>query len=480
MKNNVIMNNFVWKFGERISAQLVTFIVSIILARILSPNDYGAIAILNVFITIANVFVVNGFSSALIQKKKADNLDFSSVFYFSLFFSILIYIILFIASPFIANWYNMPVLSPTLRVLSIRVIIAAVNSVQEAYISRKMIFKKFFWATLGGTITSAFVGIIMAYMGFGVWALVFQYLTNTTIDTIVLWITVKWRPSREFSFLRLKELLSFGWKCLASAMAGAIYDDLRTLIIGKRYSNSDLAYYSKGQQFPQLIMNNINNSISAVLFPALSKLQDEKEHLREVTVLTVQVTSSIIVPLMFGLAAVGDNLIKILLTDKWLPSLPFLKIACIFYLITAIYTAYLQTYKALGRSGLALILELIDSLFGILLIILVYNSGVLSVAIVTIFSRGIAFMACFYFNKKLLNMDIGSQILDISKPILLSIIMYIVITVVDSLEINTLFLLIIEIIVGVMVYMLGAFVIKLPLLKIIKDYFVKRKGLNKL
>lgn len=214
-KTKVISSLF-WKFAERIGAQGVNLIVSIILARLLSPDDYGLVALTTIFITISNVFIEKGFGTALIQKKDADDLDFSSVFYTNIVTSVILYIVIFFATPLIAKFYSNEKLVPVLRVLSITVLISGIKSVQNAYVSRKMIFKKFFISTSIGTVVSAIVGICMAYNGYGVWALVTQQLMNTIIDTIMLWITVKWRPIAKFSFERVKTLFSYGWKMLCS------------------------------------------------------------------------------------------------------------------------------------------------------------------------------------------------------------------------------------------------------------------------
>ena len=214
-KNNIISSLF-WKFAERIGAQGVNLIVSIVLARILAPEDYGIVALVTIFITISNVFIENGFSTALIQKKDADDLDFSSVFYCNMLISIILYIIIFFLSPFVARFYDNMKLIPVLRILAISVLFSGVKSIQNAFVSRKMIFKKFFICTSVGTIASAIIGIWMAYKGYGVWALVAQQLTNTIIGTIMLWITVKWRPKFEFSVSRVKVLFGFGWKMLCS------------------------------------------------------------------------------------------------------------------------------------------------------------------------------------------------------------------------------------------------------------------------
>ena len=205
IKQNVF-SNVIWRFAERCGAQMVQFIVSIVLARLLLPEDYGVIALITVFTTILQVFVDSGLGNALIQKKDADDIDFSTVFYTNIIFCIILYVIIFFCAPIIANFYNNYSLILLIRVLSITILISGIKNVQQAYVSRNLMFKKFFWSTIGGTIVAAIVGILMALNGFGVWALIAQQLTNVTIDTIILWITVKWRPKLQFSFERLKKL----------------------------------------------------------------------------------------------------------------------------------------------------------------------------------------------------------------------------------------------------------------------------------
>lgn len=226
------------------------------------------------------MFVSSGFGQALIQKKDADSLDFSSVFYFSLVFTSLIYLALFLGAVPIANFYNMPILVPVLRVLAISVPIMGINSVQQAYIAREMQFKLFFYATFIGTIISAFVGIALAYSGFGVWALVAQTLTNNIIDTIVLQMSIKWRITKEFSLSRIRSLLSYGWKLLLQSLILQFYASLRSLLIGKFYTTEDLSFYTKGNQFPELISTNIDTGINTALFPVMSKAQDSLERVK--------------------------------------------------------------------------------------------------------------------------------------------------------------------------------------------------------
>ena len=362
MGENKTIQNFIWRFLERCGAQGVTFIVSIVLARLLDPSLYGTIALVTVFTTIMQVFVDSGMGNALIQKKDADDLDFSSVFWFNLCMCIILYILMYISAPLIAAFYKTPELTPIVRVLSLILIISGVKNVQQAYVSRNMLFKRFFFSTLGGTIGAAIVGITMACYGFGVWALVAQMLFNATVDTIILWITVKWRPKKQFSIKRLKQLFSFGWKLLLSSLLDTIYNDLRQLIIGKIYSKDDLAQYNQGKKFPQLIVTNINTSIDSVLLPTMSKAQDNPQVVKSMTSRAIKISTYIMMPFMVGIAVCAEPLVRFVLTDKWLPCILFLRIFCITFAFYPIHTANLNAIKAMGRSDLFLILEIIKKL----------------------------------------------------------------------------------------------------------------------
>ena len=281
MNNGTILSGFIWRFLERCGAQLVGFAVSVVLARILAPEAYGTVALITVITVILQVFVDSGLGNSLIQKKDADDLDFSSVFFANIAVCAALYIALFFLAPLIAGFYDNPELTPYIRVLGITVLVSGVKNVQQAYVSRNMLFKKFFFSTLGGTVAAGAAGIIMALCGFGIWALVAQQVINLSIDTIILWLTVKWRPKRMFSLERLKGLFSYGWKLLVSGLLDTGYAQLCALIIGKKYSPADLAYYNQGQRFPNIIVTNINASIDSVLLPAMSNVNEDKEHVKK-------------------------------------------------------------------------------------------------------------------------------------------------------------------------------------------------------
>ena len=449
--SNKVISGLLWKFSERMAAQIVTFIVTIILARMIAPEDYGAIALITIFITIANVFVVSGFGNALIQKKDADDIDCSSVFYFNIVFSVLIYFIIFLIAPYVAKFYNMDILKPLLRILALKVVLAGVNSIQQAYVSKKMMFRKFFLSTLIGTIVSAFVGVGLAIYGAGVWALVAQQLSNALLDTVILWITVKWRPILKFDFGRVIGLISYGWKILATNLINAIYDNLKNLIIGKKYSSVDLAYYSKGKQFPELFVTNINSAIGSVLFPAMALIQDDKERLKESIRKSIMLSSFIMLPLMAGLFVLADDVVTLLLTDTWSFCVPYLRIACIYLSTYPINTANLQALNAIGRSDYYLKLEVIKRSIGIILILITMNYGVFWIASSDILVTIFAIIINTYPNSKLLNYSLIEQMKDLLPNIIRSVIMGSIVYVINGILNNYIDLILIRLIINTII-----------------------------
>lgn len=469
------ISSLLWKLSERTASQLVNFIIAIILARLLTPSDYGVLAILLVFIAIGDTFVNAGFGNALIQKKNADDLDFSSVFYCSFIFSIFVYIVFYFGAPTIAYFYDMPLLETTLQVLALRIPIAAINSVQQAYVSRNMQFKKIFYSTLTGVGASAILGITLAYCGFGVWALVVQNLSNALVNTVVLFCVITWRPKLIFSFERLKSLFSYGWKILLSGLIDTSYKSLNTMLIGKFYTSIDLAFFENGKKFPLVIVNNINTSISSVLFPALASEKDEivkvKKHVRKV----LQISSYIMWPMMFCLAVCADNIISIVLTDKWLPAVPYLQIACITYGLWPIHTANLQSINAIGRSDIILKLEIIKKTIGIAVLLISIQYDVLTVALSGIVTGIIGTVINSYPNGYLLKYKYHEQINDMFPSFLISALVAGVVVVINYyFGFNrSLFSLVTNIIIFIILYVIFSKILKIQafefLLKEIKN-----------
>ena len=441
-----------WRFMERIGAQGVKLLVEIILARILVPEDYGLIALVTVFINILNTFVDSGFANALIQKKDADDLDFSTVFWFNIAWCIVLYLLLFLASTLIANFYQRPDITPVLRVLGLQLVISGVKNVQQAYVSRTLQFKRFFFATLTGTVGAAIVGIVLARMGYGVWALVGQQLFNVTVDTIILWITVKWRPKRMFSFQRLKNMFSFGWKLLVSALIDKTYNDLRQLVIGKYYSSADLAYYNRGKQLPYLLISNINKSIDSVLFPTMSREQESREKVKSLTRRAIKTSTFFIAPIMMWLAFAGDPLVELVLTKKWLPCVSYMRLFCISYMFYPIHTANLNAIKALGRSDLFLKLEIIKKVVGIIALLITMRISVMAMAYSLLVTSVLSQIINSWPNRKLLDYKYEEQLKDILPHILLAVFMGGFVYCVEFLNLNAIITLIIQVLLGVCIY----------------------------
>ena len=418
-----VIKNFLWRLAERVGAQGVKLLVELVLARILLPEQYGVIAMVAVFITVFNVFVDSGLGNALIQKKDADDLDFSSVFWFNVVWCIVLYGILFLISPLVASFYHREELTLILRVLGLQIVISGVKNVYQAYVSRTMQFRKFFFSTLGGTVGAAVIGITMAYRGYGVWALVAQQLFNVLTDTVILTITVKWHPRRMFSFERLKGLLSYGWKLLLSALLDTLYNEARSLIIGRKYTSEDLAFYNRGELFPQVIAANVNTSIDSVLLPTMSRVQDERDKVRAMTRRAIMTSTYIMAPLMIGIACVGTPMVRLILTEKWMPCVPYLQIFCASMLFFPIHTANLNAIKALGRSDLFLKLEILKKVIGIALILITMHISVLAMALSTLVNSLLCQLINTWPNRKLLDYSYGDQIRDILPNILLAAVM---------------------------------------------------------
>ena len=447
-----VSSNFFWRFAERCGAQGVTFIVQLVLARLLDPDLFGTIALVTVFTTVMQVFVDSGMGNALIQKKNADDLDFSSVFYFNMTICSVLYLLMFLAAPLIAAFYKSPELTPIVRVVSIMILISGVKNVQQAYVTRNMLFKRFFFATLGGTIGAAVIGIALAYFGYGVWALVAQMLFNAAVDTLILWITVKWRPKKMFSLQRLKELFSFGWKLLASSLIDTIYNDLRQLVIGKFYTKSDLAFYNQGQKVPHLVVTNINTSIDSVLLPTMARAQDDPAVVKSMTRRAIKTSTYIIMPIMVGLAVCAEPLVRLVLKEKWLPCVPYLRIFCFSYAFWPIHTANLNAIKAMGRSDLFLKLEIIKKVIGVLLIVITLPISVMAMAYSLLVSSVSGQIINSWPNKKLLNYSYLEQLKDMLPQIGMSVLMGVVVYCVQFMKLGTVLTLVIQVLLGMALY----------------------------
>lgn len=478
MDNAKIIESLFWKLMERGGSQGIQFVIQIILARLLLPSEYGMIAIISVFIALANVFVQSGFNMALVQSKDVEEEDFSSVLYLSLAIAVLLYLLLFFGAVPIAAFYEMPKLVPVFRVLAINLIFGAFQSVQNAVISRNMLFKQLFKSSLGSSLVSGVVGIAMAYAGFGVWALVAQQVVNQLAIILILWLTMSWRPLRTFSLHRVRRLFNFGSKILLSSLLETFYTNVRSLIIGKIYTPSTLAYYNRGEQFPNFIVTNVDSSIQSVMLPALASHQDNRQRVKEMMRRSVVTSSFLIFPMMVGLAVVARPFVSLVLTDKWLPAVPFIQIFCFSYALRPIHTANLQAINALGYSDIFLKLEVIKKINGFLILLITLQFGVYAIALGAAVTSLIASFINAYPNRRLLNYSYQEQVRDISPSIGLSAMMGVVIYSLSLIEMPLLFSLLLQIFVGIVFYFTMAKLLKLEcfeyLLNTLKNLLASR------
>lgn len=463
-------SGFFWKFNEQIAGQLVSFVVSIVLARLLSPKDYGIVSLVNVFIVIASVFVTSGFSASLIQKKDATQLDFSTIFHISLIFSFIIYGIIYLCAPLIGDFYRNTSLVPIVRVFALQLPLSSFNSIQQAYVSRHMAFRKIFVSTTVATILSGIIGIMLAFIGWGVWALVAQTILSTALQTVVLFLEIPWRPKFEFSIESAKELIGYGWKVFGASLLGTFFNELRNLTIGRFYSPANLAYYNRGSRLPELVANNIDSTITSVLFPVLSKHSDDFDKLKSMTRRSIKTSTFIIMPLMFGLAVAAKPVTQILLTDKWLPSVPFMQCLCISAAFGSISNANMQVIKASGRSDILLKLEFIKKPVYLIFLIVSIKINIFAVAISMTMYNVVGMLINVRPNIELIHYSYKEQFKDIFPALSLSIFMALCIFPIQLLSLNPYVELIIEVVMGEIIYLGASFVLKLEPFFYLIDY----------
>ena len=461
IKKNAV-TSVIWKFLERIGAQLVSLVVSIILARILDPTDYSVVSVVTIFFTFANVLISGGLNTALIQKKEADEEDYSTVLHVSVLLSFVIYGVLFFTAPLIAHAYKQDILVLIIRIMGLSLPVTAVKSIWCAYISSNLQFKKFFFSTLGGTAVSAVVGIVLALNGAGAWALVAQQMSNTVIDTCILIATTRIHIVPRISPKKLQVLFRYGWKVFVSSLIGTAYSQIVPLVIGVKYTKADLSYYTKGRSFPELISTTTTNTLSAVLFPTLAKFQNDKEKLLRYTRLFIRVASFVSFPLMLGFLAVSDNFIRVVLTEKWLPASPYIKIFCVACMFDMIHIGNCETIKAMGRSDIYLIMEIIKKVgyFLTIFLFLWLTDTPEALALAFLVCTLIAIVVNAVPNRMLIGYKFRHQLMDLLPNLITAGIECGAVLLVGMLHINDAMLLILQIVTGVAVYLGVSIIIK--------------------
>lgn len=455
MDNNIkskTLSGVLWQFLQKITSQLFSFVVTVILARLLTPADYGVVALACMFNVLVGIFISGSMDAALIQKKDADELDYNTIFYSSLFMSFIIYGVVYFCSPYFASFYHNEQICPVMRVLALTMPIGALAMVQNAIISRQMAFKKYFTASIVGQVVSAIIGILMAYQGFGPWALVAQQMVSSVTNTLVMFCIVRWYPKLMFSWNRFKILFNFAWKKTASSFIGTLCDQLKGYLIGFKYTAADLAYFNRGEGLPQLFGTNISGTVNTVLFPALSKLQGDKEAVKRGMRRAMMVSSYILSPIFLGLAAVSDKVIPLLYSAKWTPAIPFMQLACLTGVVISLNNANLQSIYAIGKSGEVLKLEFYKKPVMILLIFIGLYFGPIGIsAAMLLYSIYVLFMNT-QPNKKFLDYALREQVNDIKAGLLLSIIMGILVFLIGLMISNIYMALVVQVAFGAMFY----------------------------
>ena len=457
-----MVSNVIWKVLERFGVQGVQFIVQLILARILEPEHYGMLSIMIIFTTFANVFIQYGFNTSLIQNKDVTDEDYSSVFWVSLGIAIIMYFLLFVSAPLVAEFYGMPDIVNPFRAISLMIIPGALNSVQTAKVSREMNFKKVFFSNISGIIVSGAVGIAIACMGGGFWALVAQSLLNVTVACVVMLFTVKWHPQFVCNLKRVNELFLYGWKILSTHVISLIYQNLSNMFIGKKYNADILGFYNRGRQFPMFIINAIDGTIQSVLLSAMSALQNDKKEIKRLMKDSVAVSSYVNFPIMIGLACVAEPLVSIVLTDKWLPCVPYIQIFCISLILCPLDTTNSQVINSMGRSDIFLKIEIIKKIFSTITLIaaiLCFDSPI-AVAMANIINICISCALNIYPNKALIDYSYLEQFRDIIPYLIMSLIMCVCVNLVSILELNAFLLLCAQVLTGICVYLILSFLFK--------------------
>jgi len=471
-----VLSGLFWQMMETIAVNGVQVLIYLMLARLLIPEDFGVVALVVAFVTVSNLLVNSGLGTALIQSKQVDETDYSTVLYFSLFMSCALYLLIFITAPLVAAFYNKPVIVSVLRIYSISIILFAINGVQRSILLRELQFKKMFLVGAIPVFLAGTISIAMAILGFGVFAIVFNNVLLGLFGTIAFWIVMKWKPKLVFSINRLKELFTFSYKLLLANMIETAYASLYPLIIGKAFSTSLLGYYSNGSKIPNLVTSSINASITSVTFPIYSRSQDDKEKLKLMVRQSIIVSNFVIFPIMALLAAVAKPLVTLVLTEKWLPSVPYLQLFCVVYGLHHQHNINLQAISAIGRSDVFLRYQIIKKIIGITLLICTLPFGIIAIVIGQVLTAVISVIINMRPNVMWLNYSVTEQLIDFLPYLSISIIMFGGVHIISMLDFGALITLMLQTIAGVFLYISMAFAFKLKgLQSIIEIISLKNK-----
>ena len=461
ISRSLVIKSLAWKFLEKMGTRGISFVISVVLARLLAPHEYGLIAMISIFFAISGTLIEGGFGSALIQKKNATNIDFSTIFYVSLSSAFLLYSILYICAPLIASFYNQPILSTIVRVSGLSLFLGAINSVQGAYLSKNMMFRKSFLCNIISTVLSGIIGITMAYKGYGVWALVSQSLFAGVFNTLYMWFAIGWRPQLVFSFQSLKELFGFGSKILITSLIISLFKNIRGLVIGKMYAPAMLAFFEKGKSMPNLIISNLSSTIQGILFPVLSNSQDDKAKVKSILKRSIKTSALLVFPCITLLFVTARPLVILLFTEKWLPTVPFLQIFCLAYIILPIQSANMQVVQSLGRSDLTLKIETIKKILELIIMVISFTISVEAVAWGIVIYNYVCLFINLYPNRKLIKYSYHEQISDILPNLIAAFCMGLFVYFLIYLPLSSFVIIVLQVIGGLLFYSAICYVFKI-------------------
>lgn len=469
-----ILAGLFWQYFQRIANQLVHFVVSIILARLLLPEDFGLVALIGFFITVSNIFIDSGFGNALIQRKTIDELDTSSVFYTNLLIGLFFYMLLFIISPIMARYYDLPSLCNLLRVQALQIILMAFYCVQNAMLVRSMKFKINFYVNFVAVVIPAIVGITLAYNDYGVWSLVFSQLSMQFVCCLGLWLLVRWRPKLIFSFDRLKKLFGYSSRILGGSLLHVVYNNVYNLVIGKQYSSTQLGFYNRGQLIPTIIIDNAANTINGVMFPALSSIQDDKERFLSVVRKMVSIVAFIVFLIVSLLLPLSSNIISLLLTDKWLPCVPFMQIVCLTVCFTPFILINSTILTSMGESDKYIKSTVVSKILSVILIFVASFFGIYYMVGAGCVAAVLTVIITSYWNNKIINYSRMMFLQDILPSMLLGCTSACLVYFVTLLKIYSFIILLLGGTVGVIFYLSVAYFFKFRQIKTFVEIFRKK------
>ena len=471
------INGMLWQFLQKVSGQLVSFVISVILARILAPTDYGLVALAGMFLGLLGIFSNGGLGPALIQQKHVDEEDYNTMFVTQLVVASFLYVIVYFLAPTFAGFFdsvNQEQLVAIIRVMALTMPLGALSGVQGSVVTRRLMFKWYFYTNFVSLGVSATIGLYMAYHGYGAWALVGQSISSTVTSTLVIFCLLDWHPKFRFSYARFKPLFKQGLKYMGTTFIGTVTVQVKGYALGLKYSAADLAYYNRGEGMPNLLCNNIDETIQSVLFPSLAQIQDDKDAVRHALRRAIRISTFVLMPMLFGLAAISDKLVLLIYTEKWIPCIPFMQVLCFCLAVGIMCNVNLQALKAIGKIGLILKLEFIKKPIMLLVILGTMMISPIAIAWGIFFFNIFVYFVNSYPNKKSIGYSYKQQLVDVGPNFLMALFMAFVVYLVGKWNINIYVLLVVQILLGIILYGSMAILTKNESLTYVVSYLKKR------